>query len=261
MKSNQENENNKVIEDKINNGYSLEIGSIIDSSLEIFKKIVWTAGLGYFLVFSLLIIFTLIAVNVFVDLDQLKEFTELMQDPTFLENHPDIMIYNGIAIVSLGIIFAPLNAGFLNLCRLAHLNKEFSISDLFKYYTNKKALDIILGTLLVSLLSFAFSVALELVNLKLVSFVVSISISLFTTLFIPLIIFANQNFSQALSKSIKLVVKSPFTILGAMIIGGLFALIGLIALCIGMLFTLSFMSCIQYTIYDKIIGFKNELMN
>lgn len=261
MNSNQENVNNKVIEDKINNGYSLEIGNIIDSSLEIFKKIVWTAGFGYFIVFSLLITFTLIAVNVFVDLEQLKEFTELMQDPTFIENYPNIMYYNAIAIVLIGIIFAPLNAGFLNLCRLADLNKEFSISDLFKYYTNKKATDLILGTLLVSLLSFAFSIGLELANLKLVSFVISISISLFTTLFIPLILFADQNFSQALSKSIKLVVKSPFTILGAMIIGGLFALVGLIALCIGMLFTLSFMACVQYTIYKKIIGFQNELID
>lgn len=261
MNSNQENVNNKVIEDKINNGYSLEIGNIIDSSLEIFKKIVWTAGLGYFLVFSLLIIITLIGVNLFVDIDQLKEFTELMQDPAFLENNPNIMFYNAIAIVGMGIIFAPLNAGFLYLCRLAHLNKEFSISDLFKYYTNKKAMDLILGTLIVSLISFGFSIALELVNLKLVSFVISISISLFTLLFIPLILFADQNFSQALSKSIKLVVKSPFTILGAMIIGVLFAFVGLIALCIGMLFTLSFMSCVQYTIYDKIIGFNNELID
>lgn len=261
MNSTEENKINTVINDKINNGYVIEIGSIIDSSLEIFKKIVWIAGLGYFLVFSLLIIIALIAVNQFVDPEQIKEFTELMKDPSFLENNPNIILYNAIAIVSMGIIFAPLNAGFLNLCRLAHSNKEFSISDLFKYYSNKKAIDLIVGTLIISLLSFGFSIALELANLKLVSFVISISISLFTLLFIPLILFADQNFSQALSKSIKLIIKSPFTVLGAMIIGVLFALVGLIALCIGMLFTLSFIACVQYTVYEKIIGFEEETIN
>ncbi len=261
MNSTKENKINVIIEEKINSGYTIDLGTIIDSSLETFKKIVWIAGLGYFLVFSLLTIIALIAVNQFVDPEQLREFTELIQDPTYLENHPNIFLYNFIAIVGIGIIFAPLNAGFLHLCRLAHYNKTISISDLFIYYSSKKAIDLIIGTLIVSLISFIISMGLELANLKLVSFVVSISISLFTFLFIPLIIFANQNFSQALSKSIKLVVKSPFTILGAMIIGILFALAGLIALCIGILFTISFMYCIQFNLYEKIIGFEDELTN
>ncbi len=261
MNSTKENKVNEIIEDKINNGYDLDLGNIIDSSLETFKKIVWIAGLGYFLVFSLLVIIALVAVNQFVDPDQLKEFTELIQDPTYLENHPNLLLYNFIAIVGIGIIFAPLNAGFLHLCRLAHLNKTLSIGDLFTFYTSRKSIDLIIGTLIVSLISFAISMGLEMANLKLVSFVVSISISLFTFLFIPLIIFADQNFSQALSKSIKIIVKSPFTVLGAMIIGILFALAGLIALCIGILFTISFMYCIQFNIYEKIIGFEEDANN
>lgn len=261
MNSTKENKVNEIIEDKINNGYELDLGNIIDSSLETFKKIVWIAGLGYFLVFSFLVIIALIAINQYVDPEQLKEFTELMKDPNYIENNPNLMLYNTISIVAIGVIFAPLNAGFLHLCRLAHLNKTFSISNLFIFYGNRKAIDLIIGTLIISLVSFAVSMGLELANLKLVSIVMSISISLFTFLFIPLIIFANQNFSQALSKSIKLVVKSPFTILGAMIIGILFALAGLIALCIGILFTISFMYCIQFSVYEKVIGFENDTIN
>lgn len=256
MNTKTDNNINKVIDDKIKNGYEIDLGNIVDTSLENFKKIVWVAGLGYFLVFALLIILTIIGVSQFVNPEELKELSELLKDPTYLENNPNFHLYNFITIVSIGILFAPLNAGFINLCRLADENKSISISNLFIYYGNRKSIDIIFGTLLVSLISFGISLGLELANLKLVSFVVSISISLFTFIFIPLIIFADQNAIQAISKSSKLIMKSPFTVLGAMALAFLIALAGLMALCIGILFTIPYMYSVQYTIYKNIIGFE-----
>lgn len=166
MNTKTDNNINKVIDDKIKNGYEIDLGNIVDTSLENFKKIVWVAGLGYFLVFALLIILTIIGVSQFVNPEELKELSELLKDPTYLENNPNFHLYNFITIVGIGILFAPLNAGFINLCRLADENKSISISNLFIYYGNRKSIDIIFGTLLVSLISFGISLGLELANLN-----------------------------------------------------------------------------------------------
>ena len=249
------------INNKIENGFELDLGKIIDNSFEIFKKVVWTAGFAY-LLFGLLISFLVIFGMTFIDQSQLEQLKESIQDPNFLKENPEIMGYYMVILIIAGALFAPLNAGILNLCHLAKTNQPFSISSIFNYYRSKYFIDIIVGTLIISIISIGTSTALGFLNLDLVGTVIQVSISLFTILFLPLIIFGNQNFSNAIQKSIKLVVKSPFTILGAIIIAGIFSILGLLALCIGMFFTLPFVNVMNYCLYDSIIGFekrKNEI--
>jgi uncharacterized membrane protein len=248
---------NNRIDEKIQKGYELELGQIIDNSFEIFKKIVWTAGLGYFLV-TIFMLSLIVLGMTFLDPSQLDYIKEISQDPAFLENNPDIMGYYLVFIIVVGSIFVPLNAGFLNLCHLAKTNQQFSILNIFDYYKSKHVKDLIIGTLILTIFSTIITTLLDFANLKLVGFVIQMSISLFTILFIPLIIYGNQNFSNAIQKSIKLVVKYPFTILGALVIGIVFAMLGMIAFCIGILFTLPYINCIYYSLYESIVGFEEE---
>ena len=217
----------KRIDEKIENGYELDLGQIIDNSFEIFKKIVWTVGLGYFLVTVFMLTIAVLGMY-FLDPSQLDYVKEIRQDPSFLENNPEIMGYYLGVIIVVGAIFVPLNAGFLNICHLAKINQQFSVLNIFDYYKSKYAKDLIIGTLLLTIFSTIIITLLDFANLKLVGFVIQISISLFTILFMPLIIYGNQSFSNAIKKSIKLVVKYPFTILGALVIGIVFAMLGLI---------------------------------
>uniref|UniRef100_UPI00404B79E4 hypothetical protein n=1 Tax=Flavobacterium sp. TaxID=239 RepID=UPI00404B79E4 len=259
----EENNINKRIDEKIENGYELDLGQIIDNSFEIFKKIIWTAGFGYLLVGLVTTLLVLVGIS-FLDpaqLDYIKEITEkISKDPTFLEKNPEILNYYMAFIIVITAFFTPINAGFLNLCHLAKTNQKFTILNIFDFYKLKYATNLILGTLFISAVSLLFTTLLEMVNLKLVAFVIQISLSLFTVLFIPLIIYGNQNISNAIIKSAKLVVKYPFTILGAIIIAVIFAFLGFIALCIGILFTFSYINCIYYSLYNSIIGFENKEM-
>ena len=252
---------NKRIDERIENGYQLDLGQIIDNSFEIFKKIVWTAGFGYLLVGLVTTLLVLVGMT-FLDpaqLDYIKEIAEeISKDPTFLDRNPEIMSYYMTIIIAISLLFVPLSAGFLNLCHLAKTNQKFTVLNIFDFYKFKYIKDLIIGTLLISLISVSITSLLEMANLKLVAFVIQISLSLFTILFMPLIIYGQQNFLNAIIKSAKLVVKYPFTILGAIIIGAIFALLGFIALCIGVLFTMSYLNCIYYSLYENIVGFENE---
>jgi hypothetical protein len=257
----QEDSINKRIDEKIENGYTLDLGQIIDNSFEIFKKIIWTAGFGYLLVGLGITLLVLLGMT-FLDpaqLDYLKEIVqELSKDPAFLEKNPDIMNYYLTIIIVISLLFVPLNAGFLNLCHLAKTNQEFTILNIFDFYKFKYIKDLVIGTLLISVVSIIITTLLEMANLKLVAFVIQISLSIFTALFMPLVIYGKQNFLNAIIKSAKLVVKYPFTILGAIIIGGVFAILGFIALCIGVLFTLSYINCVYYALYESIVGFEDN---
>lgn len=248
---------NTKIDDKIENGYELDLGKIIDTSFDIFKKIVWTAGFAHFLIVLVVGMLAVLGMS-FIDESQLEQFKNMSQDPNFLHSNPEIMGYYIGATVLFGVLFSPINAGILNLSHLAKTNQEFSISNIFDYYRSKYLKDIIIGTILISLANIAVTTSLDLLNLKLVGFVLQISISLFTVLFLPLVIYGDLSFATAIKKSVQLVIKSPFTIIGAIIIATVFALLGLIALCIGILFTLPFINIMYYCLYDAIVGFEKE---
>jgi hypothetical protein len=261
MNTSETNSTNKRIDEKIENGYQLDLGQIIDNSFEIFKKIVWTAGFGYLLVGLVMTLFVILGISL-LDAGQIDYFeeiaAEISEDPAFLEKNPNLMSYYMSIIIGFTLLFVPLNAGFLNLCHLAKTNQKFTVLNIFDFYKIKYIKDLIIGTLIMSLISVAISSALEMANLKIVAFVIQVSLSLFTVLFMPLVIYGQQNFLNAIIKSAKLVVKSPFTILGAIIIAVIFALLGFIGLCIGILFTISYVNCIYYSLYESIIGFEEE---
>ena len=88
MNSNKENNINKVIEDKINNGYEIDLGNIIDNSLEVYKKIVWKAGLGYFMIFGIIILIAMTVSLSIIDGRNLEEFKEISQDPNYFYKNP-----------------------------------------------------------------------------------------------------------------------------------------------------------------------------
>ena len=123
------NNTNKRIDERIENGYQLDLGQIIDNSFEIFKKIVWTAGFGYLLVGLVMTLLVLLGMS-FLDpsqIDYIKEIAqEVSKDPEFLEKNPDIMSYYMTVVIAVSLLFVPLNAGFLNLCHLAKTIQQFS---------------------------------------------------------------------------------------------------------------------------------------
>ncbi len=245
----------RKIKERIEKGYSLDIGKVIDESFEIFKKTFLISGLGYLLLGIVVFILAVTIGMFFVGVSSLTDFAIQMEkmklDTTFL-------IGNTIFAVVFASLIAPLNAGFLKLCYLAKTNKEVQIGAIFDYYKSSFIKDIVIGTAVITLTTSVQALLFSLVGYEFVGTMIQIVISLFTLLFIPLVIFGIQNYGDAIQNSIKLVVKQPFHIILLMIIAIIGCFLGLIALCIGILFTLPIFSAMIFAIYDNIVGIEEH---
>ncbi|NJM80607.1 MAG: hypothetical protein HC854_15130, partial [Flavobacterium sp.] len=201
----------------------------------------------FILVFTVIILFSGVASIT----DFALQIEGLKLDTTFL-------IGNTIFTVIFVSLIAPLNAGFLKLCYLAKTNKEVQIGAIFDYYKSTFVKDIIMGTAIITFTTSIFSVLFSLIGYPFIGTIIQIIISLFTLLFIPLVVFGNQNFTDAIQNSIKLVAKQPFHIILLIVIAIIGCFLGLIALCIGILFTLPIFSAMIFAIYDNAVGIEEH---
>ncbi|MEG1229397.1 MAG: hypothetical protein RSD71_11945, partial [Flavobacterium sp.] len=87
---------------------------------------------------------------------------------------------------------------------------------------------------------------------------VSLFINFFTFFTIPLIIFGDLKAIDAIKSSIILVSKNPVIIFCLFIIGFLGSLVGLVACCVGVIFTAVFNTSITYATYFSIFSEEEE---
>ena len=243
------------INEKIDKGYSLDLGKVIDDSFEIFKKTFLISGLGFLL--TLIVVFILAAFfGVFIY--GITDFANFATELDAIESNSIHTISSIIFLVLLGALFAPINAGFLKLCYLAKKNQALEVGTIFDYYKGKYAKDIIIGSTIISFVSVSLSTLFDFMNLSFMNFILEGIIGLFTVFFFPLIIFGGQSFGEAIEKSIKLVAKQPIYIFAALVIAVIGVLLGIIALCIGIIFTVPYWWAMIFALYDNGIGTEEE---
>lgn len=232
---------------------SLDIGEVINESFEIYKKIAVVGGLAFMMLTFALVLLSFMGLGFFTDMEK---FPELMKD-----FNPDelslkgTLIYIGVMVVFTALT-SPFIAGMLKMAHDADHDEEVSLSSLYYYVNSPAFVHIILTTTLVSLISISLNMLLKFVIPGFLSgvigFIISYSISILTFIAIPLVIFKNMPFMDAIQKSCALISKHFFVVLLLMIIAGIFAAVGLIAFCLGIFFTIPFAYAIQYSIYKKL---------
>lgn len=239
---------NTQIDQAIANGYYLDLGTSIEKAFENYKKIALIAGLAYLLIS---LAFIGIALTIVATLFGLSEFSETMTDFSVTEfSAVGIVIYVLISIVAAGL-FSPISAGFYKMAHLAENNKEFSIGTIFDYYKTSYFKDLFIAASLIALVNLGLSLLFEFLGYPISGSLLTYIIAFFTLFYIPLIVFGEQSGLDAITKSVQLVVKNPFTIVVLMLIAGIGMLLGLIGLCIGIFFTLPFLNSVLYTIYNE----------
>ena len=107
-------------------------------------------------------------------------------------------------------------------------------------------------------MNLGISTTLDSMGLTFLGTIITYIIGFLTFLTAPLIIFANQNAFEAITKSAQLIIKNPFIIFGLIIVGIIGIFIGLIGLCIGVFFTMPFWYSLTYTIYNNIVPINEE---
>jgi hypothetical protein len=244
------------IQDIKNHGYTLDFTSVFEPAFENYKKIAVYAGL-ILLVFS--VFFGSIAyviLGAVFGFDQLTNANILQINPLTLS--PVNLAYYIFGSVFISAIFSPFGAGFLKMAHCAKKDEAFKVANIFTYYKTRYFPQLFIATFFVSLVSTAGGLLLQFLQLNLLSMVLSLSLSFFTFLTVPLIIFGNLNAFSAIKASFIIISKQPLVLLAlAMTIVGAL-LIGLMAFCIGILFTIPFSYSMTYTIYCTIFKIDKE---
>jgi hypothetical protein len=246
------------IKEIVDNGYSLDFADVFNKAFENYKKIALYAGLIIF-VFMVILILIIVSVGIsFLGLGALSQ--ESMKELSLnMENLSGINLVNYVGVsILFSALISPLQAGLIKMAYCAERDEEFHVSTVFSYYTTKYFSQIFIATFILLVCSNGISMALNYSGIMLVGPIISLAISFFTILTIPLIIFSDVKAIDAIKYSFSIVSKQPLILLALIVVAIIGSMVGFIGCCIGVFFTLPFMYSMYYAMYSEIIGFNYE---
>ena len=236
-----------------NSNNNIDIGEAINETFEIYKKIAVTGGLAFMAITIIVISFVGVGISAFVDLDKFSETMKTFNPDTL--SIQGKLIYLGI-VVLFSVLISPFNAGMLKIAEQADKNETVEFSSLFKYVNSKYYLDIILFSTILVVISVGSSMILKSILPNFIGsalgFMISFFITTITFIGIPLIIFKEMNFINALKHSITNILSQFFIVLLLIILAQIAAFIGIFLFCFGIFFTFPFYYAMQYVIYKNI---------
>lgn len=244
------------IEQLINHGYQLDVEVILSKIAENYKKIALYAGL-LILVFTVVLLF-------FIFLGMLyyfgtENFIEMMKSENLKPEKfsKDFILIYSISSILFTAFISPFSAGFIKMAYCADVDQEFTTSSMFDYYSLKYFKNLFLATLVITLFNTLASSFFDLNGLPILGILVTILVSFFTMLTLPLIIFGHLNAFDAIKSSALIILKHPLVIASIATVSMVVALFGLIIFFVGFIFTIPFVYSMYYVIYKEIIGFKS----
>lgn len=232
-------------------GYNLEFGDVFNESLEIYKKVLWIAGLAFLILMIIMGALTAGVMTIFFGasnfMSNITQFGLLSMSPAYLV----ISLIIGILVT---IAISPLYAGIVQVCHNAQTNKHYDFNTVFIHYKSVYLKDIAISALLISLISGVATDLVMFLGFQFTGTLITYFFQFITLFTIPFIIFGNLNAMSAIQASILIVFKKFWIIFALMLVAIIMAMLGLIAICIGILFTLPIIYTTQYAIYRNVIG-------
>jgi hypothetical protein len=241
------------LEDIKKNGYQLDFGNAFNHAFENYKKIALYAGL---MLFVFLILFSVVIAGSLISALGITAMTHEFSPEKFrLENlsETNLLIFEGISLI-MTCLLSPVDAGFLKMANCADKDEEFHVSTIFSYYKFRYLKEIISATFLITFISLFQSTVLAHFGIEILGGFISYFLLFITYFTIPLIIFGNLSAIDAITHSIQIVLKQPFVLLGLIIVAFIGAMVGIMACCIGLFFTIPFFYSMKYAIYSAIVG-------
>lgn len=246
------------LEEIIRNGYQLDFADVFNKAFENYKKIAFYAGLILFVFMVVLVVVIATMGIAYLGVPALSQ--ESMEG--FAKNMENLTGTAQLEFLGLSILFncllSPLQAGLIKMAYCAERDEEFHVSTVFSYYTTKYFWQIFVATFLILATSQGIATALDYSGIILVGSIISLALSFFTILTIPLIIFSDLNAIDAIKCSFLIVGKQPLILLGLMVVAIIGSMVGFIGCCIGVLFTAPFVYSMYYAIYSEVVGFENK---
>lgn len=249
------NTTKQKLEEIKKNGYNLNFKEVLSGTFKNYKKTVWVNGAA-FLLFSFVLAGITIGLSAIVF--GADAFTSAFGD-FHVANFSLVEIFFTLLIgVVLAAIICPFYAGLLKVSHNASTHKTYGFSTVFDYYKSDLLRKLVISGVLISSAS---SLIITLIKFSgyvfLVEFI-TYFIQFLTVFTIPFIIFGRLNAVEAIEASILIVSRNFFTILLLMVVSIVLTALGLIALLVGIFFTLPIIFSMQYVIYKKAVGIYDE---
>lgn len=245
------------IEEIKKNGYTLNFETVFNHAFENYKKIALYGGL---IIFVFFILFSVVAAGILMAIFGGAVVLEFLKPENFEADDLSLnflLIMSAISVIVTALV-SPLTAGLIKMAYCAERDEEFHVATMFQYYKAPYFKELFTATFLISILTSVLSSVINYAQIPFINAIVSITVTLFTLLMIPLIIFGNLKAIEAIKSSVLIVSKQPLVLLGLLVVGIITTMVGFIGCCIGIVFTIPFIYSLYYAIYSEIIGFENE---
>jgi hypothetical protein len=254
---------------KLTEGVEFEFDSFYKGGWNIFKQVFWQVLVGIIIVAIPLIVVVFMLMPLLVAPSDMNtyniqsgdklDFLEIIRKTQQQNQSPRYYLQQIVMSIISILISAPLQAGFLKLCREA--DKEGSyFGDLFIYYKNEYTGRIIAAGLITTLIGTLTGFLFNLIPGygPFINMFFSLAFYLLFIFITPLIIFGNASITEAFGLSIKLVLRNFFPVVGFIILYWLLSMTGIIVCCIGIVLTIAFVPIGNYLAYKYAVGFPED---
>lgn len=247
-------------------GYALDLGETINDTFANYKKIALLSGAVILLVIVASIVIVAGLASLIIGVSSATEtFTEISKGAF---SSTGLAISLVLSIVGAGL-FAPITAGLIQMAHNASVTEEFDFGTAFIHYKTAYFKELFLSAAIITLIGSGFSTLFQIMTVHypdsdfvqigtIASSLIGVLLQLFTILMIPLIIFGNLTAVDAIKGSFTVVAKNFWIILLLLLVCGVFIVFGLLAFCIGILFTLPAFYSLQYIIYKTALPIEEE---
>lgn len=154
---------------------------------------------------------------------------------------------------------SPFTAGIFQMAHCADSGTEFSLGTVFDYYSSPYFNQLFIATSLIALISTGMTSLLESFDIRFLGVILTYTISFFTFLVIPLIIFGNLKVAEAIKGSFIIVSKQFFILLGLLYRCCNYGYARTYRFLYWYFIYNSFIYSMYYAIYKDSIGFDDEV--
>ena len=237
------------IDDKIANGYQLNLSQLYFDTINIYKKSALVSGLILFLLG--IVVFVLYAVGLFIYFETPLPTEEQIQSFNIYNLSTQQLLTFVLLQAFIFGVFGVLSAGLLRLCENVDENRPPMLETIFQVFVQKTGWSVFIFAFIFQLILSFITFFFDTLNVFLASwFIMILAYTLFIFV-IPLLIFEKQSLGKSVVNSTKIVNKRPVLMLSLVMFNSVFAMAGLFFFLIGIFATLPIWYAFVYSLYKQ----------
>ena len=233
----------------------MKLSNVLSLSFQLFKTTFLTHLLGCLLLFGALLgLYWFLAPVIFgMPLEEVAQLSKEPEKITALVNNGGFAIKLSLFLLLVDGIVTPFTTGMYKNYRSVQRNEAATIGQLFSFYRSTYTGRILSYVLLLTALKSTAFVGIGALGLPAFALATVTVMSIVFVLTLPIIIFEDQPLLRAMGNSYKRTVPVIFTVMLALILGGIVSLLGAFVFGIGIVVTFPMLYAVIYSLYTNIV--------